>query len=118
MGVEDDGLLATSAGRLRVTFGWDCWVTLVHVDRAAPTCSRRVGKPRELAAVLAELGLPAEEARVAAAEAWTRRPAEATRPGDADPWTLPWDTGWGSLALFAIGLACIALLALVLAGKV
>jgi hypothetical protein len=103
----DTFLIDTSAGQLRVPYGWNEWVT---VDRAgAQTRSAVVRGRGDLERLLAEAGVPEAEAAPHARRLWSDRPTSGSR-GEGDPWEPPWKRhSNGTLVMFLLGLAIVVI---------
>ena len=96
----------TAGGDLHVEFGVNRWVLVETAD--GQSAQRQIGRERDLAALLRELGMTELDARAAAAKAWRERPAEAglaaARPREA-PWRSTGLPAWVVLLVIAIVVA-------------
>ncbi len=91
----------TSVGPLTADWGINRWIL---VETATQSAQRQVDSRRALAQLLADLGLPAAEARTHADALWHARPKDAgladARPGE-ELWRATGLPAWGLLLVLA-----------------
>ncbi len=96
-------------GDVQIEFGVNRWVLVETPD--GQSVQRQLAQEPELAGLLRELGLTDEDARKAAAEAWTERPVEADTTAARSSESLRRSAGgtsWGVGAVLLIFLAALA----------
>ena len=96
----------TGGGDLQIEFGVNRWVLVETPDGGSE--QRQIAHERELAELLREVGLTERDAQKAAAEAWTKRTAEAGAASARPSESLRRSTGLPSWGLGAVILLFIA----------
>jgi len=105
---------------LHVVWGVNRWVL---VETPNESVEQQVASKEDLAALLTQVGLAAEEAKAAAREHWRRRPGDAggtaARPDESGPRGTTISQLFGSVVVVAIAfvllLLCLAFLVFLLA---
>jgi hypothetical protein len=99
--------IPTSIGDVIVIFALDAWVMLEVGGRATQSQCRR---PKELAARLVSLGLPADEAGKVAHELWRQRPGDASMQSDSQSVIMAIGNQWvvAIIILLVIALIVVA----------
>jgi hypothetical protein len=101
-----------SIGPITITYAFRSWV-LVEAP-GGDSLRRRVRSDEQLAEVLKELGVPANEAGSVAARLWAARPSDAGL-SKVSPWeSFASSTGYSRLKLFLAAVAIVVVAGLIL----
>jgi hypothetical protein len=109
----DTYLVQTSAGDATVQYGWNRWISVS--GRGLTPRRAVVGNRRGLERLLADAGIPPNEARVHARKLWSDRPSGSLRRGEAEAWEGPWKQHpYGTLVGFVVAVVIVVVVIVIL----